>query len=59
LPMNTNGGLLSEGHLAGWNHIVELVRQFRGECGPRQLKKIDVAQWATSFGDSLLFGRLT
>lgn len=58
LPMNTNGGLLSEGHLAGWNHIIELVRQFRGECGPRQLKKLDVAQWATSFGDSLLFGRL-
>lgn len=58
LPMNTNGGLLSEGHLAGWNHIIEMVRQFRGECGPRQLPKIEIAQWATCFGDSLLFGRL-
>ena len=58
LPVNTNGGLLSEGHLSGWNMIVELVRQFRGECGERQLKKLDVAQWATAFGDSLLFGRL-
>jgi acetyl-CoA acetyltransferase len=58
LPANTNGGLLSEGHLSGWNMIVELVRQFRGECGERQLKKLEIAQWATAFGDSLLFGRL-
>lgn len=58
LPTNTNGGLLSEGHLSGWNHIVEMVRQFRGECGPRQLKELEIAQWATSFGDSLLFGRM-
>jgi acetyl-CoA acetyltransferase len=58
LPSNTNGGLLSEGHLAGWNMIVELVRQFRGECGERQLKRLEVAQWATAFGDSVLFGRL-
>lgn len=57
LPSNTNGGLLSEGHLSGWNMIVELVRQFRGECGPRQLARLEVAQWATAFGDSLLFGR--
>lgn len=58
LPANTNGGLLSEGHLSGWNMIVELVRQFRGECEQRQLQKLEVAQWATAFGDSLLFGRV-
>ena len=57
LPMNTSGGLLSEAHVSGWNSIVELLRQLRGECGPRQVANARVMQWATCWGDSLIFRR--
>jgi acetyl-CoA acetyltransferase len=57
LPMNTNGGLLSEGHIMGWNHQVEIVRQLRGECGPRQINGAGIIQWANAYGDSLLYHR--
>jgi acetyl-CoA acetyltransferase len=57
LPMNTNGGLLSEGHIMGWNHQVEAVRQLRGECDQRQIKDVGIIQWANAYGDSLIYHR--
>lgn len=56
LPVNTSGGMLSEGHLNGWPQMMEIVRQLRGEAGPRQIQDVKVGQWATPLGDSVLFG---
>jgi len=57
LPINTNGGLISEAHIMGWNHQVEIVRQLRGECGPRQIANAQIIQWANAYGDSLIYQR--
>jgi acetyl-CoA acetyltransferase len=44
-PINTAGGHTGESYMQGWGHHVEAVRQIRGECGDRQAKKADVAQY--------------
>ena len=57
LPVNTNGGMLAEVHMCGWNSIAELTRQVRGEAGATQLANADLLQWAGPTGDSIIFGR--
>jgi acetyl-CoA acetyltransferase len=43
LPLNTNGGLLSEGYIHGMNHVYEAVQQMRGDAAHRQIERRDVA----------------
>ena len=57
LPVNTSGGLLSEAHVCGWNSINEMVRQLRGEAGPRQIDGAEALQWGTCWGDSVILRR--
>lgn len=42
LPFNTHGGMLSHSYLLGINHVVELVRQLRGEAA-NQVSNAEVA----------------
>ncbi len=51
LPVNTSGGLLSEAHCSGINHVIEAVRQLRAEVETaRQVHDCETAL-VTSEGD--------
>ncbi|MBI5088633.1 MAG: hypothetical protein HZB15_07185 [Actinobacteria bacterium] len=41
LPVNTHGGLLSEGYLHGMNTVAEAVLQIQGRAGTRQVPRHD------------------
>jgi acetyl-CoA acetyltransferase len=48
MPLNTNGGQLSESYMWGWLHLVEAVRQLRGQAGDRQVTGAEIAMYCST-----------
>ena len=59
-PINTNGGLLSEGYLHGMNTVAEAVLQLQGRCGERNVVDAEtcvVTSGALTDGSALVLAR--
>jgi acetyl-CoA acetyltransferase len=60
LPVNTNGGLLSEGYLHGMNTVAEAVLQMQGRCGERTVTDAEtcvVTSGALTDGSALVLSK--
>jgi acetyl-CoA acetyltransferase len=60
LPVNLGGGMLSGAYTHGWSQVVEIVRQLRGGCGPRQARGLEFSMFSlaqTDQADTLILGR--
>lgn len=58
LPTNTHGGLLAQGHVGGMLHVLEAVRQLRGDAPTRQVKDAEVACIAGNGGVYAICGAM-
>lgn len=59
MPINTSGGHLSEGYVRSMNLMAEVIRQLRGQSGPRQVKdaEIGLVTGAPNPGSALILRR--